>query len=238
MNSEVARFEPCFEYLVGPDFPEPAVVDFVSNMVARHQEPWRHYHVVDHPVDVTGFLVANVERLKNPRPTIITGIGHDAVYIPQAPKYVNEERTAELLEYMLTPYLPVQEVEAIGSNTRASARHDHELGNTDLSLFLDGDLKILGAPEDEFEAYDTGIEKEYYTVDRATFLLARHRILRNIFFRDRIFVTDVAYEQFELPARVNLARKLMEIASQSSEGLEGWNQEIEERLERWQNGSI
>ncbi|MBP9738761.1 hypothetical protein KBD20_03665 [Candidatus Saccharibacteria bacterium] len=232
MNGELLKFESSIDLLTKHGASEEFVVGFVQNMIFRHQEPWRHYHVVDHPADVAGFVVAHANLLVAPVPTVITAIGHDAVLMAQAPKYVNEELTAQLLEYMARPHIPDHETSLVGTYTRASASHLHDPNDPDLSLFLDGDLKILGASEDIFEEYDVNVGKEYEDAyDRSSYIMGRHHVLRGIFLRDRIYQTDVAYNLFERQAKLNLGKKLLELAAESREGLDGWNETIEARLE-------
>lgn len=178
-------------------------------------------------------MVAHARLLHAPVPTVITAIGHDAIYMPQAPKYANEEMSAQLLECMVKPYISDGDTNLVGAYTRASASHLHDPADPDLSLFLDGDLKILGAPDDEFEEYDTNVGLEYETIyDRSSYVVGRHHVLRGLFFRDRIFQTDVAHELFERQAKLNMGKKLLELAAESTEGLDGWNETIEARLEK------
>jgi predicted metal-dependent HD superfamily phosphohydrolase len=233
MASDIDKFSKSIELLIQEGLPEDPVLTFIEHMVHRHQERWRHYHGVDHPADVSDYIVTHARLLDDPVPAVITGIGHDAIMVPPAPKGVNEELTAQLLEDTFQPILDVDQVEQIGSFTRASANHTGQVGGTALHLFLDADLKILGAPPDEFQEYDTNVWHEYEPFyDRASYLVGRHRVLRIMLFTNPLFKTTVARDEFEMQAVENLVSALLNIANESTEGLSDWNETIEGQLDR------
>jgi predicted metal-dependent HD superfamily phosphohydrolase len=197
-------------FLTGPRLSTATAERIVQSVVDRYSEPWRSYHTVRHLGDVIEFLVENVQLLRDPRITLWAALGHDEVYVPQAPAGVNEELSARLSEARLQKVLPLRAA-LVGSYIRRTAGHDGAGDDTDLALLLDADLKILGAPETEFDEYDANIAKEFSFVPPEFYAPARAKILRSFCDQPRIYVTDIAFEQFEANARRNLERKIEEL---------------------------
>ncbi len=214
MESEIVSIvEKAEEYLIAPELTWYKVNDLAENLADRYEEPWRFYHVVTHLGDVTKFLVENASELLRPRVVLWAAMYHDAVYVPQAPSGVNEELSAQLAEKELNPFLPRDEVEKIGFYIRRTAGHNPDKIDSDLTYLLDSDLLILGANEAEFEAYDANILREYSHVEPVTYNRERRRILKEFFDRDRIYGTQTAHESYEVRAKLNLERKIGELAA-------------------------
>jgi predicted metal-dependent HD superfamily phosphohydrolase len=204
------QVEQAISFLIGPRLSTATTERIVQSVVDRYSEPWRAYHTVRHLGDVIEFLVENVRLLRDPRATLWAALGHDEVYVPQAPAGVNEELSAQLSEARLQKALP-QQAALVGSYIRRTAGHDGAGDDPDLALLLDADLKILGAPEAEFDEYDASIAKEFSFVPPEFYAPARAKILRSFYEQPRIYVTAIAYEQFEENARRNLARKIEQL---------------------------
>lgn len=210
MSEHAATLFDALPHLQGPKLDGRRASSLVIDAMNRYSEPWRHHHVVAHLSDVVGFLLENVEELENPRRTLWAGIDHDIVYVPQAIiPGANEELSAQLNEKRLISFLPAEEVESMGRFIRTTADHEWDGEDNDLAYLLDADLKmILGAPEEEFDRYDINISHEYAFVPPHDYVTARKRILRNFYDQDRLFITDVAHQQFEDQAKANLDRRL------------------------------
>jgi predicted metal-dependent HD superfamily phosphohydrolase len=200
---------------VAPQLSEVVAQEFLIVIGERYSEPWRFYHTARHLGDVVGFLVENVAQLRNPRATLWAAFGHDEIYIPQAPVGVNEELSAQLSEARYVRRLPKKEIRLVGSYIRSTANHARDGEDKDLAFFLDADLKILGAPAEEFDEYDANIRSEYSFVPTEVYKNARTHALKNFYDQNRLFVTDTAYELYELTAKSNLERKLDELADLS-----------------------
>ncbi len=198
-------------YLQGPDMSATRAGSLVLDAMERYSEPWRRHHVVDHMCDVIGFLLENVDELDNPRRTLWAAIDHDIVYVPEASLApgANERRSAQLNQQRLDGLLPTEEVDSSGAYIIATADHSWDGQDMDLAYLLDADLKILGAPEDEFDKFDDNIWEEYKEiVDLDTYNTNREGILRGFYDKKRLFITDAAHKQFEDQAKANLERRL------------------------------
>ena len=75
----------------------------------------------------------------------------------------------------------------------------------DAALLLDIDLSILGQPTPAFDRYDAQIREEYAHVEESIYRPARAGILRTFLTRERLYLTDWGFAQWEQPARANLA---------------------------------
>lgn len=237
MPDVLDRFEPFLEHIVDDRFTRPAAEAFVLENRNRHREPWRKYHIVDHFVDVGNYVLANADEVTKLRATLLIAISHDEIYIPEAPKGVNEERTAQLVEVQLEPYVPEDEVAFVAAGVRASAEHRWDGVDTDLAVFLDGDMKILGAPDDEFEAYDDNIEREFSFAavpKPELYISGRHKFLKRLAMEPRLFHTDAAHQAFNNQARVNIGRKAVELAARMPQlQLQDWDDMILMLCERY-----
>lgn len=213
-----AVWDQSLEYMQLPGVPAMHTWQLAERFVGRYEEPWRRYHVVNHLADGLQFLVENADRLRQPRVAFWTQFGHDSFYLPRlegVEKGLNEELSAQLTEHDLEPYLPKDEVFAIGDNIRRSADHKCEVGESDLAYFMDGDLKILGAPPEEFDEYDENIGREFSYFDPALYRAARYRVLlfaQHDAQKGRIYKTAVGRERYEAPAKANLERILPKYA--------------------------
>jgi predicted metal-dependent HD superfamily phosphohydrolase len=186
--------------------------EIAQSFIERYDESWRRYHTVSHLADMCGFLLDNIDELGNPRVAFWSALGHDAIWQPQITGGDNEELSARLTEASLRGFLRAGEIGQIGANIRATAGHKADPDNPDQEIFLDSDLKILGASPAEFNSYDANIEVEYAAFVRAEqYAKKRAEALRSFYARPRIFGSDIAHDLFEIPAKANLKRRLAEL---------------------------
>jgi len=75
-------------------------------------------------------------------------------------------------------------------------------------VLCDADLAILAASPERYDAYVTGVRRDYSYVSDADFALGRTAVLRDLAGRGRLFHTAYAREHWEPAARQNLAREL------------------------------
>lgn len=211
--------ESCEPYLVGSDLPPGRARDLAGELIRRYDESWRRYHTARHLSDMVGFIIENVDALKNPRTVLWAALGHDSIYVPANTGGMNEAMSAQLAAGMLRPSLPSSEAAGVDGYIRATADHGWDGEDMDLAYFLDADMKILGAPRDEFDEYDANIFEEYRGVyDEISYRAGRIQVLSGFLTRSKLsglFITDIAHERFEAQTRENLERKIDELSSAS-----------------------
>jgi predicted metal-dependent HD superfamily phosphohydrolase len=81
----------------------------------------------------------------------------------------------------------------------------------DERILCDCDLAILGAPTEQFDAYDSGIRKEYAHVPAREYEKARRRVLRGFLRQGNVFKTKAFQQEFGARARWNLLRRSMPV---------------------------
>jgi predicted metal-dependent HD superfamily phosphohydrolase len=84
-------------------------------------------------------------------------------------------------------------------------------GKADEDLIVDIDLRILGAPKPDYNAYCLAVRKEYSFVDDASFGRGRALILRR-FFEGEIDATR-SFKGLEQAARLNLEMEIRKLES-------------------------
>lgn len=170
----------------------------LEDLLRRHAEPHRHYHVVAHVAQVVGRLEAECA---DPA-LVLAGWFHDAVHHPG--RADNERRSARLaVDGLRRAGVDAPRIALVREAILATAAHDS--ARDDLAPLLDADLAILGASAAEYAGYAEGIRREYATVPEFMFRIGRARFLRGLLARPRIFRTASGLRRHEAAARHNLA---------------------------------
>lgn len=186
---------------------------------ATYATPQRAYHDFDHVQAVLRHYdaVAAGPGWTQPREVFLAVLYHDAIY--EAGRRDNESRSAQLAREHIARWLPDLEIDAVrvAALIELTSRHG-QLAREDLDVdacpddarrFLDCDMAILGAPPDEFDAYDRGIAEEYRGhVPGWLFKRNRRRFLRSLLARDHIFLSEFFHLRLDAQARSNLRRAI------------------------------
>lgn len=190
---------------------ESATQSLLDDLVARHTEPHRRYHTVEHIEAV----VSHLHALDAATPTtLLAAYFHDAIY--DATRADNEALSAELAAEALGA-LGVAVVDAIVDDVAAIiiATAGHELPTDAPSgtpAFLDADLAILAARPEVYDAYAIAIRAEYAHMSDADFRSGRAAVLTHFAERDQLYFTEAGQARFDELARANLARELAALA--------------------------
>lgn len=204
------NFETIQEQLITGDMPEGATNELLIGLRKRYEEPWRHYHTFDHPLEQFAILGEYIDEVEDPATIGWTIMYHDAVYDPVARHGRNEELSAQLAEAELAQ-LGFRALGAVvARNTRATAGHAVDTDN-DLNFFLDVDLAILGAAPERYKRYAADVRKEYAHVPEATYVTGRIAILEGLVTRvekSGLYRTELFKEAYELQAQTNVAQEI------------------------------
>lgn len=184
-----------------------------EELIARHRDPKRHYHRVEH---VAAVLRSIVELTGDMHPILVSvAFFHDAIYDPEAAD--NEVRSAELAaETMTRTGCKPDQVQLVADIICATARHLVPEGIAEPELcatFLDADLSILGAFPKSYDAYAKAIRLEYEHLDAETFRTGRAGVLRSFLDRDQLYFTEAGRAAWEASARHNISRELATLTS-------------------------
>ncbi|MGW2637557.1 HD domain-containing protein [Streptomyces sp. NPDC001348] len=201
-----ARFVRALEGARGPGAgPDPA--PYAENLLARWQEPQRHYHTLTHLTAVLDHVDALEEYAADPDVVRLAAWFHDAVYLPERSE--NEERSARLAERALAEAgVPDGNTAEVARLVRLTVTHDPADDDRDGQVLCDADLAVLAAPPSAYAAYTAAVREEYHFVPNEAFRSGRAAILRQLLDLPRLFRTPYAREKWEATARWNLAGEL------------------------------
>ena len=170
----------------------------LNDLVARHTEPHRRYHDLEHLHE----LVAWFDALdwNAPRDVARAMLFHDAVYQPTAKD--NEDRSAQLA-------LAAGCSERVATWIRLTALHGQALEvERDAAWFLDADMAILAAEPERFDRYMDEVEAAFAPfVPAFLFRMGRRRFLKKLLDHP-IFLSDRFRSRLEARARANIQRAL------------------------------
>ncbi|MEV5549495.1 hypothetical protein AB0L35_25730 [Streptomyces sp. NPDC052309] len=185
--------------------PDPA--PYADNLLARWQEPQRHYHTLAHLTAVLDRVDALAEYADDPDAVRLAAWFHDAVYQPDRSE--NEERSARLAERALP------EAGVCGARTaevarlvRLTAGHDPADGDRNGQVLCDADLAVLASPPSAYAAYTAAVREEYHFVPNDAFREGRAAVLRQLLGLPSLFRTPYGREHWEATARYNLTAEL------------------------------
>lgn len=185
-------------------FEPAAVYPAFDDLVARYQEPHRHYHNLEHIAEVLKIVGKLSGRATNLDAIQLAGWYHDAIYDSKAKD--NETRSADLaLETLGKIGLAAGLIEQAAALIRATAHSSEPPSDIDAAILLDADLAILAAEEKRYRRYAADIRREYAWVEESAYRAGRSEVLAMFLKRPRIFQTELMFELGEAAARRNLA---------------------------------
>jgi predicted metal-dependent HD superfamily phosphohydrolase len=187
-----------------------------DRLVAAHAEPHRHYHDLEHVVEVLKVVGRLGRSCDNPSAVQLAAWYHDAVYDPTSRD--NEVRSADLAGTELVALgLDARLMEKVMELIRATD-HRERPANADAGALLDADLAILGAGEARYRRYADAIRREYAHVPDADYRVGRAAVLERFLARSRLYHTETLFLEAEAAARRNLAAELAALRSTTSSG--------------------
>jgi predicted metal-dependent HD superfamily phosphohydrolase len=172
-------------------------------IVAAYSSNERYYHNLSH-IQQTLKIANMLKPFADNFPAIQMALWfHDFVYDPKAKD--NEEKSAEYafvsLSNLQIPQTIITYVVNMILNTK---NHDASSEDIDSQILIDSDLSILGSESSEYKAYAHAIRQEYSWVSDTEYQIGRTKVLQNFLERERIYFTEVAFQQMETKARDNL----------------------------------
>ncbi|MHB9860842.1 HD domain-containing protein [Streptomyces sp. YIM S03343] len=185
--------------------PDPGA--YADNLLARWQEPQRHYHTLAHLTAVLDHIDTLAPHAADPDVVRLAAWFHDAVYRPDRSE--NEERSAHLAERALPEAgVPAAKTAEVARLVRLTVSHDPADDDPDGQVLCDADLAILAAPPSAYAAYTAAVRQEYAFVPDDAFRAGRSAILRQLLALPRLFRTPHGQSEWEATARFNLRSEL------------------------------
>lgn len=178
-----------------------------QRLSAAYQAPTRHYHTLQHIEN----LLNRVEAADLQDATVVPLAVwfHDAVY--NALKHDNEARSAaQALAFLKGSGLAPARQQRVAFLINRTADHTQPQppDDSDLLLFLDADLSILGAPEADYWAYARHVRQEYRLVPDLLYRPGRRKVLAKMLATPDLFRTPALHAELDAPARRNLQAEI------------------------------
>ncbi|MFQ4148627.1 DUF4031 domain-containing protein [Arthrobacter sp. LAPM80] len=182
-----------------PDQPELG-----ADLLARWNEPHRHYHSATHLLAVLEALDLLTER-NVPGQVALAAWFHDAVYNGSV---TDEEDSAILAQACLNGLLPAPQVAEVTRLVRLTATHSPAPSDGAGHILCDADLAILGSAPGEYSRYAAAVRKDFAHIPDEQFHQGRAAALKQLLALDPLFRTVRGRELWAGQAQANLSGEL------------------------------
>jgi predicted metal-dependent HD superfamily phosphohydrolase len=169
----------------------------------------RYYHNLQHLTTMLEVLTNVKHQVEDWDCLLFSLFYHDVVY--NVLKQDNEAKSAEEALKLMT-IIGCSEQQQLLCKAQILATKTHTISNnTDINLFTDADLCILGMPTNIYSDYCKAIRKEYGIYPDFMYQPGRQKVVAHFLAMPRIYKTDYFFEEFEEQARKNLQRESIQI---------------------------
>ena len=184
--------------------------DLWAEVVKRYSDPARYYHNLDHITQLLLQLLSVKDQVMDWNAMLFAIYYHDIIY--DVLKNDNEEKSAKYAsERMIKLEAPTEQIALCTQHILATKSHSAN-ENADTNLFTDADLSILGSDWKTYDNYCQLIRQEYAFYPDLLYKSGRKKVLHRFLAMDKIFKTEIFYNQFEEQARQNIAEELNHLA--------------------------
>jgi len=164
----------------------------------------RHYHTLQHLANFYNELLRCEKELNNWELAFLSMVYHDVVYV--AVSRDNEEKSAEMAaDHLQKLGFSVGFIDTSRQLIMATKSHK-ATGDLTTDLFIDADMSILGVPLEQYKQYAQQVNKEYAVVP--DFATKRKGFLKHFLETERLFITPLFYNLYEVTARNNLQKEI------------------------------
>jgi predicted metal-dependent HD superfamily phosphohydrolase len=206
---QLAELESRWQRLFTPfQSDQNSVKKIFFDLVTVYSSERRYYHNLLHIQHVLN-IVSMLETLPNNFATVqMAAWFHDIIYDPKSKE--NEENSAEYAFAALSKLgIPLEMINHVASIILNTKNHHASLDDIDSQILLDADLSILGSEQLKYNAYAEAIRQEYSWLSDKEYQIGRKNILQTFLRKDRIYLTDKAFQILELKARENMKAELL-----------------------------
>ncbi len=182
------------------------------SLLDRFDEPHRAYHNTGHILALLEHAAAAGKLVADPHRMAMAIWFHDAVYDPD--RTDNETESAALAHKNLK-HLGEKDafIDDVAAMILATIKHQlPEKASSDMKLFLDFDLSILGAAPDIYAAYAAAIRAEYRFVPDDVYRTGRRAVLEKFQNREKLYFTEYGAALWETQARTNLQNEIASLS--------------------------
>ncbi|MBL0912960.1 MAG: hypothetical protein IBJ09_11365 [Bacteroidia bacterium] len=180
--------------------------NFSSELLEAYTAADRHYHTLQHLQQMLNVLEPVKEWFSDPDTLLFALFYHDIVY--KVSRKDNEEKSAELARERLSALAyPSTGMERCRQMILATKGHTAS-GDTDIDLFTDADLSILGSSPEQYRTYAAQVRREYAIYPDPVYGPGRKKVLQHFLEMPFIFKTLYFRTAYESRARQNIQQEL------------------------------
>ena len=186
----------------------------LSSLKARYAEPHRKYHTWSHIEQLLQTYAETASLICKKDEVQYAIYYHDAIYA--VPSATNEDESAALFEQDAQSALARDTIDLVKKFILATKNHtigpdfsDDE--KSDCELFLDMDMSILGAAQEDYRAYSRAIREEYSIIPDEIYRAGRAKVLSHFISRERLFLSPPFHDNLDSQARDNIRNELREL---------------------------
>lgn len=180
--------------------------EMYSSLVNAYAERHRAYHTYEHIEACLRQLDDSMSEAEHPDEVELAIWFHDVVYKPYSSN--NEADSAKMASKFLRQNQVQNDKIGRVEDLILATIHSEEPQIGDLSLIVDIDLSILGAPAKVYDWFETAVRSEYKYVPSFVFKRGRKKLLEGFLSRDRIYQNESFFNRLEHQARQNLYRAI------------------------------
>jgi predicted metal-dependent HD superfamily phosphohydrolase len=200
-----------WDQLAGKYCNDTALIDrFFQEIAKKYTSARRHYHNLQHIQALLQLCEVYAGQLHDRDVVEFSVFYHDIIY--NVLRKDNEPRSAQLaVKRLQSLQFPAEKIEQVTIYIEATQTHqvtDAVTHISDLQLFLDFDMSILGANREAYEAYTHQVRREYRIYPDKLYYPGRRQFLQHCLQTEFIFQTPIFREKYEARGRVNMAREL------------------------------
>lgn len=182
-----------------------------KKIAEEYQAENRSYHNFEHVENLLSFLNERKQEIRDLDGVKFAAWFHDVVYDTGAKD--NEEKSAQYAQnYLEQLGIPEEIIAHVVALIMATVKHEVIENDYDSAIFLDADLAILGASEENYDKYAAKIRKEYAWVPDEEYKAGRIKVLKSFLERPRIYFTEEAGKELEQQARANTEREITRLS--------------------------
>jgi predicted metal-dependent HD superfamily phosphohydrolase len=190
-------------YGINPVEAEELFIDLVT----RYEGNGRYYHNLFHIQNVLEIIESFRDCAQDIHAIQLAAWFHDVIY--DAQRSDNETQSAAYAETMMDMLgIPAETIAKVGLMIRATRHNRACPADIDCQIMLDADLATFASGWEIQEEIEKAIRQEYAFVPDEAYREGRQLILQNFLKRERIYCTELMFEEREAAARENISRTI------------------------------
>jgi len=212
MDVNISQLGARWEAILRPFTTDKKLIEALfADLVKRYSEDGRTYHNLRHIQNVLNTVDDLKELVEDETAVRLAAWFHDVIYEmqPSSDRSTNEERSADYAAQVLQMIsIPKSTMVLIRQLIQATQLGYPVPDNPNFHVLLDADLATLAADYEEYNHYARAIRQEFAFVPEEQYRIGRRQVLTSFLERERIFLTEPMYSQYEQAARRNIQREI------------------------------